>query len=85
VPRDIVIVAASYGDSLLADDQADRASVVIGRVARWAEQDFDCAILQARLYAALGQSDAAHAAEARARFLAGERTLAPSIRPRDAG
>jgi DNA-binding winged helix-turn-helix (wHTH) protein/tetratricopeptide (TPR) repeat protein len=85
VPRDIVIVAASYGDSLLADDQADRASVVIGRVARWAEQDFDCAILQARLYAALGQSDAAHAAEARARLLAGERTLAPSIRPRDAG
>jgi DNA-binding winged helix-turn-helix (wHTH) protein/tetratricopeptide (TPR) repeat protein len=85
VPRDIVAVAASYGDSLLADDQTDRASVVVGRVARWAEQDFDCAMLQARLYTALGQSDAARAAEARARLLAGERPLLPSARARDAG
>jgi DNA-binding winged helix-turn-helix (wHTH) protein len=85
VPRDIVTVATSYGDSLLADDQTDRASVVIGHVARWAEQDFDCAMLQARLYAALGQSEAAHAAEARARALAGERPLAPLARARDAG
>jgi predicted Zn-dependent protease len=85
VPRDIVVVAASYGDSLLADDQPDRASVVIGRVARWAEQDFDCAVLQARLYAALGQDEVAHAAEARARLLAGERPLGTTIRPHGAG
>ena len=85
VPKDIVIVAASYGESLLADDHPDQASAVIGRVARWAEQDFDCAILQARLYAALGQNDAAHAAEERARMLAGERPLVSSMRPRDAG
>jgi DNA-binding winged helix-turn-helix (wHTH) protein/tetratricopeptide (TPR) repeat protein len=85
VPRDIVVVAASYGNSLLADEQPDRASAVIGRVARWAEQDFDCAMLQARLYAALGQSEAAHAAEARARLLAGERPLVSSGRSGNAG
>ena len=85
VPKDIVVVAASYGESLLADDRPDQASAVIGRVARWAEQDFDCAILQARLYAALGQNDAAHAAEERARTLAGERLLVSSMRPRGAG
>ena len=85
VPRDLVVVAMSYGDSLLADKQTDRASVVIGNVARWAEQDFDCAVLQARLYAALGQTEAALAAEARAKFLAGERAVAPSNGPRGAG
>jgi len=85
VPRDLVVVAMSYGDNLLADKQTDRASVVIGHVARWAEQDFDCAVLQARLYAALGQTEAALAAQARAKFLAGERAITPSNGSRGAG
>ncbi len=85
VPRDIVVVAASWGDSLLADARLDRAGAVIGRIARWAEQDFECAMLQARLYAALGQHDAAQKAEARARLLAGERPVVSSAGARDAG
>jgi len=76
VPRDLATVVASYGDALLAERDFDRASAVIGRVARWAEQDFDCARLQAELYAALGQSDAARTAAARVRELAGERPVA---------
>ncbi|HEY0178014.1 MAG TPA: hypothetical protein VGC30_00085, partial [Dokdonella sp.] len=85
VPRDLATVAASYGNSLIADDELDRAGAVVGRVARWAEQDFDCALLQARLYRALGQTTAWQAALARARGLAGERPIpASAAAPRPA-
>src|SRR4029079_19251681 len=55
VPADLAAVALSYAGSLIADSELERASAVTGRVARWAERDFDCALLQARLYHALGQ------------------------------
>jgi DNA-binding winged helix-turn-helix (wHTH) protein/tetratricopeptide (TPR) repeat protein len=77
VPMDLVAVASSYGASLIADHELDRASAVIGRVARWADQDFDSAVLQARLYRALGQTEAWQAALTRARALAGERSVPP--------
>jgi tetratricopeptide (TPR) repeat protein len=79
VPRDLVVVAQSYGGRLLDAGEHARASAVIGRVARWSEQDFDCAVLQARLYRALGQLDAWRSALALARTLAGERELAPTL------
>ena len=87
VPRDLVVVAQSYGGRLLEAGDHARASAVIGRVARWSEQDFDCAVLQARLYRALGQIDAWRAALVQARALAGERELAPALLepPRMAG
>lgn len=75
VPRDLAVVVSSYGTSLIADRELDRASEVVGRVARWAEQDYDCALLQARLYEALHQTDAWRAALARVRALAGERAV----------
>lgn len=75
VPSDLVAVAQSYGGSLLADGEHARASAVIGRVARWSDQDFDCAILQARLYRALGQVDAWRSALTHARTRAGERAI----------
>ncbi len=75
VPRDLVVAAVAWADALLADGEHDQASAVVGRVARWAGQDFDCALLQARLYHALGRRDAWQAALARARSLAGERPL----------
>ena len=77
VPRDLATVVSAYGDALLADRELDRASAVVGRVARWADQDFDCALMQARLFGALGQTEAARAVEARARALAGERPFRP--------
>ncbi len=75
VPADLAAVIVSYGNALIADSKLDQASEVIGRVARWADHDFDCALLQARLYTALGQHASAEAAIARARRLAGERAI----------
>lgn len=75
VPADLAEVAVSYGNALIADKQLDRAGDVVGRVARWADRDFDCALLQANLYQALGQNESASAALVRAKALAGERKL----------
>jgi tetratricopeptide (TPR) repeat protein len=68
-------VATAYGNYLVAQGRLDAAAVVAGRVARAAEQDFDCALLQVRLYRALGQEAAWRAALAHARELAGERPI----------
>jgi DNA-binding winged helix-turn-helix (wHTH) protein len=75
-PADVAEVVVSYGGALIGAGDHVRAAAVVGQVARWAAQDFDCALIQARLYAALGQSDALAAALARARSLAGERSVA---------
>lgn len=78
VPADLAAVAISYGGALIADGDLERASAVVGRVARWADRDFACAVLQARLYRALGRNDAWSTALARARGLAGERSIPPA-------
>jgi hypothetical protein len=44
-------------------------------VTRWADRDFACAVLEARLYAAMGRNEARQTAVARARALAGERRI----------
>jgi DNA-binding winged helix-turn-helix (wHTH) protein/tetratricopeptide (TPR) repeat protein len=75
VPADLTAVAVSYGNTLIAEGDFERASTVIGRVARWADRDFDCALLQASLYHALGQRATWQTALARARALAGERSI----------
>jgi DNA-binding winged helix-turn-helix (wHTH) protein/tetratricopeptide (TPR) repeat protein len=79
VPADLAAVAVSYGGSLIADSDFERASAVIGRVARWADRDFDCALLQAGLYHALGQRATWQTALARARSLAGERAIPAAL------
>ncbi|MGN6519344.1 MAG: hypothetical protein ACTHK2_07975, partial [Dokdonella sp.] len=68
-------VAVAYGNHLLAAGHLDRAAVVAGRVARAAGQDFECALLQVRLYHALGQEAAWRSALVHARELAGERAI----------
>ncbi|HEY0232227.1 MAG TPA: hypothetical protein VGC55_13320, partial [Dokdonella sp.] len=68
-------VAASYGRFLLAQGELEPAGTVIGLVSRYAESDFDAALLQAELYRALNQEQAAASALAQARRLAGERIL----------
>jgi len=51
------------------------ASRVAGRVAGWAAQDYDAALLELRLYHAIGNATAWQSALSRARALAGERVL----------
>lgn len=78
VPYEIAAVSASYADALLRNGDLDGAGVEVGRVTRWSDQDFDCAVLEARLYAALGRNEAREGALARARALAGERSIPDS-------
>ncbi len=75
IPADTAEVVVSYGTSLIADGELDRASAVVGQVARWADRDFACALLQVRYYRAIGERDAWQAALKRARSLAGERQI----------
>ncbi|MGH8173164.1 MAG: tetratricopeptide repeat protein, partial [Rhodanobacteraceae bacterium] len=79
VPADIVAVIASYGPALLAAGELERASAVIGQAARWADRDFEAAMLQARLYAALGQHAAWQNALTGARTLSGDREIPPEV------
>lgn len=79
IPADIATVVTSYGATLIGDGRLDRASAVVGQVARWSERDFACAMVQAHLYRALGQREAWQAALDRARRLAGERPIPASI------
>ena len=75
VPADIATATAVYADILLAEGDLERASTQVGRLSRWSDKDYQCAVLEARLYAALGKDEARQAALARARSLAGERIL----------
>lgn len=75
IPEDIVVVGESYAEILLDTGMLDQASAVSGRLAPWAGKDMRVAGTQARLYQALGRSDAADKALALARQLAGERVL----------
>jgi uncharacterized protein HemY len=79
VPADTADVVVSYSNGLIAEGELDRASAVVGQVARWAERDFRCALLQVRYYRALGEADAWQAALARARGLAGERVIPAAL------
>jgi DNA-binding winged helix-turn-helix (wHTH) protein len=74
-------VVGSYGRFLLAQGELEQAGTVIGLVSRYAEFDFESAVLQAELYRALEQEQAASAALAQARRLAGERTLPATLSP----
>lgn len=78
-PCDVRIVAASYAATLFDSGDLQAASAVIGRVSRWASDDFDSALLQVRLYHTLGQPDAWHSALQTARALAGERPIPASM------
>ncbi len=77
IPADVVAVAVSWGHAAIDAGDLERASSVIGRVARWADSDFACSLLQTRLYQALGREAAWHSALQRARGLAGERSIPP--------
>jgi ATP/maltotriose-dependent transcriptional regulator MalT len=73
VPADLLGVCAAYADALIATRNLARAGEVAARVAAFSERSYEAALLQARLYRALGQPAPLRAALARARNLAGER------------
>lgn len=75
VPEDLVAIAASRLAALIAAGHLDAAREVAGRIAPWADRDLRAAWAQVRLFRALGQDDAARAAEEVATRLAGEGRL----------
>jgi DNA-binding winged helix-turn-helix (wHTH) protein/tetratricopeptide (TPR) repeat protein len=75
VPEDLLQVSAAYAVWLLDERDLPRAGVVAGRVAGAADRDYRAALLQLRLYHALGNVDAWRNAVSRARALAGERDV----------
>lgn len=79
VPADIADVAISYGNALIARGALMQAAPVVGQLDRFAAHNFDTAVLQARLYHALGQTEAWRRALDSARALAGERPLPPDL------
>jgi DNA-binding winged helix-turn-helix (wHTH) protein/tetratricopeptide (TPR) repeat protein len=80
VPQDVAEVVVSYATALIAAGELEHAVTVVGRVSRWSDEDFDCAVLHARLYRALGRHDAWQSALERARRLAGERVIPADVR-----
>ena len=84
VPADLALVALSHAQALIDFGAADEAGAVAGRVLRWADRDYGIALLQARLYQALGQESARDASLARARELAGDRPVPALAEPRPA-
>lgn len=79
---DVSALAARSAAGLLLDSGDLRAAAVrVGELARHADTDYDAALLQWRLYRALGQDAAAAATLATLRRLAGERPLPPSDAP----
>jgi len=71
----IAETATAYAGFLIAEGRLEAAATLAGRVARAAEQDYACALLQVRLYRALGREAAWRAALDHARALAGERPI----------
>jgi DNA-binding winged helix-turn-helix (wHTH) protein/tetratricopeptide (TPR) repeat protein len=75
VPAEIVAVARAEAPLLLAAQANAQATATIGRVASWAGHDFDCALLQLRLFHALGPREAWFNALRQTQTLAGEREI----------
>ncbi|MBO9664233.1 winged helix-turn-helix domain-containing protein [Dokdonella sp.] len=75
VPEQIARVAQTYVGWLIGAGRLDEAGALAGRVAPWSGQDFDCALLQVRLFHDAGEVDAWAAALRQAQGLAGERTI----------
>ena len=75
VPAEIVAVVQSYAPALLVAGDNEKAATLIGRVASWGEHDFDCALLELRLFHALDAREPWFNALRQAQALAGEREI----------
>ncbi|MFC4821787.1 winged helix-turn-helix domain-containing protein [Dokdonella ginsengisoli] len=85
LPVLVSLVAQSYVDWLLAHQRRDKAAELAGRVAVWANDDYESALIRVKVFHALGSTDAWRQSLGRARELAGERvvparlTLPPAV------
>ncbi|GAA0719034.1 hypothetical protein GCM10009105_27250 [Dokdonella soli] len=79
VPADTLAVASSYASWLMGEGDLDRAGRIVGRVAGWADDDYEAALLQVRFYHALKQQAAWKSALDNARRLAGERVISADL------
>lgn len=75
VPGTLVLVADAYARWLLTRDRVPEALALAGRVAGWAERDYQSALLQVAVLHAAGRREAWATALRRARKLAGEREI----------
>lgn len=75
VPIALVAVADAYARWLLARDRVTEALATAGRVARWADEDYDSALLQLAVLHASDRTEAWAMALSRVRRLAGERDI----------
>lgn len=81
VPEETAIAIDAYASWLLERGRTAEAGALVGRVAPWAEQDFDMAVLQLRLLRAMGQRAQWQLAFDRAKRLAGERAIPAELDP----
>jgi DNA-binding winged helix-turn-helix (wHTH) protein/tetratricopeptide (TPR) repeat protein len=75
IPEDILAVASPYANALVNAGKLDEASAVAGRVASWSERDMRSALVEARVYDAMHNPDAADRAMRRVWQLSGERAF----------
>ncbi|HEY0179833.1 MAG TPA: hypothetical protein VGC30_09410, partial [Dokdonella sp.] len=75
IAQTLAAVVTDQVDYLLAAGRVAEAGAVAARVALWADLDFDCALVQLRVARAARDRAAAATALARARRLAGDRTI----------
>ena len=75
IPEDILATASPYANALVDAGKIDEASALAGRVAPWSERDMRSALIEARVYEAMHNPEAADRALHRARELAGERAV----------
>ncbi len=80
VPAGVALVAVAYARWLLAEQRPEAASALAGRLAGWAAQDYDCALVKLQVLQALGRYDAWTQALAALRPLAGERIIPEPLR-----
>ena len=85
IPGTIANAVIARAHWLMDAGRLDEAAASIGRVAPWAEQDFDLSLLQVELYARLHQPRAWQASLEQARRLAGERPIPSALRAASPG
>lgn len=75
----IVASAVPCAHALIEAGDLEAATALVGSLGRHSERDFGSALVEARLYRALGRGEAAEVALARARRLAGERPIPAAL------
>lgn len=75
LPVLVSLVAQSYVDWLLVQDRRDKAAELAGRVAVWANDDYESALVRVKVFHVLGSRDAWRQSLEKARQLAGERII----------